>query len=153
MIFSGARSRSSSSSLLISGIAGAAAVAVAGDRAQANVTDQLANLVAKSLVVADTRGDASYYRLLESTRAYALEKLDGGGEYRNTARRQAESPRSARRLRAADKERNMAGKTSSEQKPNILVIWGDDIGIANLSCYNHGVMGYRTPSCSPRRRS
>ena len=31
-------------------------------------------------------------------------------------------------------------------KPNILVIWGDDIGISNLSCYSHGVMGYRTPN-------
>lgn len=31
-------------------------------------------------------------------------------------------------------------------KPNILVIWGDDIGIANLSCYTHGLMGYRTPN-------
>jgi hypothetical protein len=30
-------------------------------------------------------------------------------------------------------------------RPNILVIWGDDIGITNLSCYSHGVMGYRTP--------
>ncbi len=29
-------------------------------------------------------------------------------------------------------------------QPNILVIWGDDIGISNLSCYSHGVMGYRT---------
>src|SRR6201992_1265264 len=32
------------------------------------------------------------------------------------------------------------------QKPNILVSWGDDIGINNLSCYSHGVMGYRTPN-------
>jgi arylsulfatase len=31
-------------------------------------------------------------------------------------------------------------------KPNILVIWGDDIGTTNLSCYGHGVMGYRTPN-------
>ena len=31
-------------------------------------------------------------------------------------------------------------------KPNILVIWGDDIGIANLSCYSHGLMGYKTPN-------
>jgi len=31
-------------------------------------------------------------------------------------------------------------------KPNILVIWGDDIGITNLSCYAHGVMGYQTPN-------
>src|SRR3954465_15730632 len=33
-----------------------------------------------------------------------------------------------------------------EQQPNILVIWGDDIGITNLSCYSSGVMGYRTPN-------
>ncbi len=31
-------------------------------------------------------------------------------------------------------------------RPNILVIWGDDIGITNLSCYGDGVMGYRTPN-------
>src|SRR5215212_6020383 len=31
-------------------------------------------------------------------------------------------------------------------RPNILVIWGDDIGIANLSCYSDGLMGYRTPN-------
>ncbi|MBV8884804.1 MAG: hypothetical protein JO235_12530 [Chroococcidiopsidaceae cyanobacterium CP_BM_RX_35] len=30
--------------------------------------------------------------------------------------------------------------------PNILVIWGDDIGITNLSCYSDGMMGYRTPN-------
>src|SRR6201992_4461204 len=32
------------------------------------------------------------------------------------------------------------------EKPNILVIWGDDIGITNLSCYSDGLMGYRTPN-------
>ena len=30
------------------------------------------------------------------------------------------------------------------EKPNILIIWGDDIGITNLSCYSDGLMGYRT---------
>jgi len=35
---------------------------------------------------------------------------------------------------------------NDKKKPNILVIWGDDIGITNLSCYAHGVMGYRTPN-------
>jgi len=35
---------------------------------------------------------------------------------------------------------------ASKGKPNILVIWGDDIGISNLSCYSHGLMGYRTPN-------
>ncbi|NMO14633.1 arylsulfatase [Pyxidicoccus fallax] len=32
------------------------------------------------------------------------------------------------------------------KKPNILVIFGDDIGIWNLSCYSSGMMGYRTPN-------
>ncbi len=33
-----------------------------------------------------------------------------------------------------------------QKQPNILVIWGDDIGITNLSCYSDGLMGYRTPN-------
>src|ERR1700750_3392841 len=32
------------------------------------------------------------------------------------------------------------------RKPNILVIWGDDIGWYNVSAYNHGVMAYHTPN-------
>ncbi|WDT71841.1 MAG: arylsulfatase [Candidatus Manganitrophus sp.] len=41
----------------------------------------------------------------------------------------------------------MAKKEATNQtKPNILVIWGDDIGITNLSCYSDGIMGYRTPN-------
>ena len=32
------------------------------------------------------------------------------------------------------------------KKPNILIIWGDDIGIANVSAYSDGVMGYETPN-------
>ena len=35
---------------------------------------------------------------------------------------------------------------AAEKKPNILVIWGDDIGIHNISAYNLGVMGYKTPN-------
>ena len=34
----------------------------------------------------------------------------------------------------------------SAQKPNILIIWGDDIGWFNVSAYNMGIMGYRTPN-------
>ena len=33
-----------------------------------------------------------------------------------------------------------------DSNPNILVIWGDDIGISNLSCYSRGLMGYFTPN-------
>jgi len=32
------------------------------------------------------------------------------------------------------------------KKPNILIIWGDDIGWNNPSCYNRGLMGYMTPN-------
>lgn len=32
------------------------------------------------------------------------------------------------------------------QKPNILVIWGDDIGQTNISAYSNGIMGYQTPN-------
>jgi len=35
---------------------------------------------------------------------------------------------------------------ATSKKPNILVIWGDDIGISNLSCYSSGLMGYQTPN-------
>ncbi len=34
----------------------------------------------------------------------------------------------------------------AQGKPNILVIWGDDIGITNLSVYSDGLMGYETPN-------
>src|ERR1700741_2580555 len=37
-------------------------------------------------------------------------------------------------------------KSTGDKKPNILVIWGDDIGISNLSCYTRGLMGYQTPN-------
>jgi arylsulfatase A-like enzyme len=34
----------------------------------------------------------------------------------------------------------------SGRKPNILILWGDDIGIANISAYSNGLMGYETPN-------
>ena len=37
-------------------------------------------------------------------------------------------------------------RSRATAKPNIVVIWGDDIGMANLSCYTHGLMGYQTPN-------
>ncbi len=38
------------------------------------------------------------------------------------------------------------GQLYAADKPNILVIWGDDIGQANISQYTHGLMGYQTPN-------
>jgi len=40
----------------------------------------------------------------------------------------------------------MAGNLFGQKKPNILVIMGDDIGWFNPSCYNRGMMGFRTPN-------
>ncbi|MEM6468241.1 MAG: arylsulfatase [Planctomycetota bacterium] len=36
--------------------------------------------------------------------------------------------------------------SSAADKPNIVIIWGDDIGRANISAYTHGLMGYKTPN-------
>jgi hypothetical protein len=36
--------------------------------------------------------------------------------------------------------------TAQGSKPNILVLWGDDIGITNISAYSDGLMGYETPN-------
>jgi arylsulfatase len=38
------------------------------------------------------------------------------------------------------------GSAIAAKKPNILVIWGDDIGWFNISAYNQGMMGYKTPN-------
>jgi arylsulfatase len=40
----------------------------------------------------------------------------------------------------------MSPGDAQAKKPNILVIWGDDIGVHNISAYNHGIMGYQTPN-------
>ena len=36
--------------------------------------------------------------------------------------------------------------SAQEKKPNILVIFGDDVGYWNVSAYSRGMMGYRTPN-------
>jgi arylsulfatase A-like enzyme len=40
----------------------------------------------------------------------------------------------------------MAQSALGADKPNILVIFGDDIGVHNISAYNHGIQGFRTPN-------
>ena len=36
--------------------------------------------------------------------------------------------------------------SAQQKKPNILILWGDDIGYWNVSAYNQGMMGYKTPA-------
>ena len=66
------------------------AVAANADSATPDVVESLVNLVAKSLVTADVRRDDVHYRLLDTTRAYAFEKLSQSGEHERCARRHAE---------------------------------------------------------------
>jgi len=40
----------------------------------------------------------------------------------------------------------LTGTALAAKKPNILVVWGDDIGQSNISAYTRGMMGYRTPN-------
>src|SRR5207244_3009651 len=60
------------------------------DRGGDAILDQLSSLVAKSLLTADEGPSAPCWRLLETIRAYALQKLAESGEYPATAQRHAE---------------------------------------------------------------
>jgi predicted ATPase/DNA-binding winged helix-turn-helix (wHTH) protein len=68
----------------------ASTVAAIDELAGSDIVDCAANLVAKSLVAADFGGATGWYRLLETTRAYAVEKLTQSGEFEQVARRHAE---------------------------------------------------------------
>jgi len=67
----------------------AAAAAVAADDGSSDTVDQVVNLVGKSLIAADPGGVMAQYRLLDTTRLYAFEKLRSSGELPQTARRHA----------------------------------------------------------------
>ena len=68
----------------------AQAVAADADIDASEVDNQVANLVAKSLITADVGDAVVYYRLLETTRAYGLGKLKEAGESELFARRHSE---------------------------------------------------------------
>jgi predicted ATPase/DNA-binding winged helix-turn-helix (wHTH) protein len=72
-----------------------AAAAVMGNLDTVTVADSLAGLVVKSLVAADIQAGDDHYRLLDTTRAYALEKLRRAGEHLEAVRRHAEYFREA----------------------------------------------------------
>jgi arylsulfatase len=76
---------------------------------------------------------------MPSKRASA-KRTGGRPAAKATTRRSAKTP--ARRASAT----RARSEASATKPPNILVIWGDDIGITNLSCYSDGLMGYRTPN-------
>jgi len=90
----------------------AAATAVCGGDGldEIEILDLLASVTDKSLLVADTAGEHERYYQLESTRAYALEKLAAGGDRERLARRHAEYFRDE--AQAAD-DRSRAGSTAA----------------------------------------
>jgi predicted ATPase/DNA-binding winged helix-turn-helix (wHTH) protein len=67
-------------------LSAARAVVASAELAAADVYDLVANLVAKSLVTADVSGPMARYRLLDTTRTFALEKLAESGELAAAAR-------------------------------------------------------------------
>jgi len=71
-------------------LATASAVATCREIPPSQVLDGLSSLVAKSLVSAEVDGSVTRYRLLDTMRAYVLEKLDESGEREPLARRHAE---------------------------------------------------------------
>jgi predicted ATPase/DNA-binding winged helix-turn-helix (wHTH) protein len=68
----------------------ATGIAASAEITRLDVVDRLADLVAKSLVSVDVDGASVRYRLLETMRAYMLEKLTDSGERNQIARRHAE---------------------------------------------------------------
>ena len=59
---------------------------------------------------------------------------------------QAQQKKAASSKSTAKPAAKAPAKTAAAGKPNILIIWGDDIGFWNVSAYNQGMMGYRTPN-------
>jgi predicted ATPase/DNA-binding winged helix-turn-helix (wHTH) protein len=101
-----------------------AACAVASDDgiAESGVVDALASLVNKSLVALDARGSGSIYRLLDTTRAYAHEKLAESGEQGRGSRRHAEYYRA---LLQTAREQEAAPDATAEHGRHI-----DDVRVA-----------------------
>jgi predicted ATPase/DNA-binding winged helix-turn-helix (wHTH) protein len=77
-------------SIFAGGFSVEAAAAVVPAKTPIDAIDRLTDVVAKSLVVADLSGDKPRFRLLETTRAYAIEKVHESGEREQIARRHAD---------------------------------------------------------------
>ena len=98
-----------------------AATAVAEDARMtaSTVVEYVASLVAKSLLTADAGGPRIRYLLLETTRAYLLEKLVEGGEFDAAARRHAEYHLALLERAAAEAETRPTDEWLAEYGPRI----------------------------------
>jgi len=94
----------------------ATAVAASPELAVTDVIEALASLVAKSLVVAEVEGAVARYRLLDTTRAYAREKLDESGEREQLS------------LHHAEYYRQLFERAETEWEARPAVEWLNDYG-------------------------
>jgi predicted ATPase/DNA-binding winged helix-turn-helix (wHTH) protein len=101
------------------------AIAASTELASLDIINAVANLVAKSLVAVNAGGTIARYRLLETTRAYALEKLTEGSELEHIARRHAEYCRDFLERAEAELETNSTGEWLAAYGP-----WIDNIRAA-----------------------
>src|SRR6516164_5893558 len=97
-------------------LAGASAVIGSASMLASDVVDGVASPVAKSLVTKDVDGAAVHYLLLETTRAYAREKLAEAGELEETARKHAEF------------YRDLCGQAEAEWPTRPAAEWQADYG-------------------------
>jgi predicted ATPase len=95
------------------------AVATSADIPASDIADSVANLVGKSLLSADVSGAIAHYRLLETTRAYAREKLLGSAEFDHCARRHAEYYRHLLQQADAELETRTAAEWLAAYRPQI----------------------------------
>ena len=84
-------------------------------------------------------------RAASSTRCYEAEQTGrpapraGGPGAVSVAEGREQRPAPAGRWLAAQHNQKVSATLQKDgKKPNILVIWGDDIGVHNISAYNHG---------------
>jgi len=99
--------------------------------------ESLANLVAKSLVLADVSGAVAQYRLLDTTRAYALQKLAESGELEALERRHAEH------------HRNLLEHAEAEWEGRPTAEWLADYGCKIDDVRNALNWAFQQPATSP----
>ena len=97
----------------------AGTVAAGAEITRPDVVDCVVNLVRKSLVIADVDGPEPRYRLLETTRAYVLEKLTDSGERDEIARRHAEYYRHLFQRGAAESAKRPAAEWLAAYGPDV----------------------------------
>jgi len=97
----------------------AAAVSAGADIPASEVADAVANLVGKSLVSTDVGGASVHYRLLETTRAYARERLTARGGLDAFARRHAEYHRELLQHAEAELEARPTAEWLAAYRPHI----------------------------------